>query len=161
MMTVLLIAALPALIAALPALVAAAKSASPAPAIVGYWALTWETHAPPPDATLCIAFSGWNDPANAVEESNATKDTLVGAKWIDAGGGNVNGRWNTTWIQKWETLIKSGGLASWDGIVLDVEECFETGLADGFVSLLHSAHRQGGRARHGSHGLGGRPLRVR
>lgn len=78
-----------------------------------------------------------------MSESNAVKSKLVGDKWIDAGGGGLNGRWNTSWIQKWESLIKKGDLKDWAGIVLDVEECFETGLAKDFGDLLHAAKSAG------------------
>jgi hypothetical protein len=92
---------------------------------------------------LGVAFSGWNDPQNALAESNAIKSSLVGDKWIDAGGGGLNGRWNTTWINKWQSLIESGGLSDWAGIVLDVEECFDTGLAASFGDLLKAAKAKG------------------
>jgi len=48
-----------------------------------------------------------------------------------------------SWIGKWDSLIKSGGLSDWDGIVLDVEECFETGLSSGFEGLLRTAKTAG------------------
>jgi len=109
------------------------------PAILGYWSLTWKPNAAPEGANLGIAFSGWNDPANALWDSNKVKDGLAGDKWIDAGGGNKNGRWNATLLQKWVSTIESGGLADWAGIVLDVEECFETGLAPRFAEVLAAA----------------------
>jgi len=116
----------------------------PPPAeIVGYWDTTWNPVTPPQGANLGIAFSGWNDPQNAMVDSNKVKDSLVGDKWIDAGGGNKNGRWNTTLLQKWESLIKSGGLSGWVGIVLDVEECFEAGLAQRFANVLSAAKTAG------------------
>jgi hypothetical protein len=97
----------------------------------------------PEGANLGVAFSGWNDPQSALSDSGNVKDSLVGEKWIDAGGGNENGRWNTTLLQKWESLIKSGGLSDWVGIVLDVEECFEVGLAQRFAEVLSAAKAAG------------------
>jgi hypothetical protein len=114
-----------------------------APPLVGYWDMTWSPVSAPAGANLGVAFSGWNDPANALSESDPVKTSLIGAKWIDAGGGNKNGRWNTTWISRWESLVKSGQLSSWDGLVLDVEECFEAGLAKPFASLLRATKAAG------------------
>jgi len=90
-----------------------------------------------------MAFSGWNDPVQALTASEKIKSSLVGAKWIDAGGGNLNGRWNTSWITQWQTMIEAGNLSTWDGIVLDVEECFESGLAKPFGALLRAAKAAG------------------
>lgn len=67
----------------------------------------------------------------------------MGAKWIDAGGGGFNGRWNTSWITKWQNLIEAGNLSTWAGIVLDVEECFESGLSEPFGALLRAAKTAG------------------
>jgi hypothetical protein len=68
---------------------------------------------------------------------------MVGAKWIDGGGGNKNGRWSEDWLGKWETLIKSGGLKAWEGIVFDVEECYNSGLEQAFASVLKAAKAAG------------------
>jgi len=115
----------------------------PAAYVIGYWDTTWSHVNAPAGATIGIAFSGWNDPKNGIAESNAVKNSLVGAKWIDCGGGGYNGRWNTTWISAWTELIEAGSLSSWDGIVLDVEECFDEGLAELFAGLLHAAKVHG------------------
>merc|ERR1719174_263406 len=86
-------------------------SAVPAPAlthlqsttdILGYWALTWQQTAVPSNANLGIAFSGWADPSKAKAESEPVHDGLVGGKWIDAGGGNANGRWSAEWLDQRE-----------------------------------------------------------
>lgn len=111
--------------------------------LISYWDLTWSPVSAPKGANVGIAFSGWNDPTNAISESNAVRSSLVGAKWIDAGGGGLNGRWNVTWINKWDLLIKGGGLKDWAGIVLDVEECFDSGLAEAFAGLLRTAKTAG------------------
>jgi hypothetical protein len=70
-------------------------------------------------------------------------DTLVGDKWIDAGGGNKNGRWSADWLNKWETAIKNGDLKAWSGIVFDIEECSESGLAPHFASAFRAAKAAG------------------
>merc|ERR1712232_361710 len=43
----------------------------------------------------------------------------------------------------WESAIKSGDLKKWGGIVFDVEECSESGLADKFASVLAAAKAAG------------------
>ena len=116
---------------------------APPAEIIGYWDLTWKSTGAPEGTTLGVAFSGWNEPQNALSDSSNVKSSLVGEKWIDAGGGNKNGRWNATLLQKWESLITSGGLDDWVGIVLDVEECFEVGLAPRFEAVLNVAKAAG------------------
>jgi len=111
--------------------------------IVGYWALTWQETAAPTNANLGIAFSGWANPSNAKEESEPLHDGLVGGKWIDAGGGNANGRWSSEWLGQWETTIKNGELSTWDGIVFDIEECSSSGLAGNFASAFRAAKDAG------------------
>jgi hypothetical protein len=93
----------------------------------------------PSGANIGIAFSGWNDPDKASGESDPIFDSLVGDKWIDAGGGDETGRWNADWIQAWESSIKSGKLGKWRGIVFDIEECYNEGLAQNFASLFAAA----------------------
>lgn len=97
----------------------------------------------PSNANFGIAFSGWNDPEKAKSESDPLHDGLVGDKWIDAGGGNANGRWGADWLSKWETQIKNGDLSAWDGIVFDIEECSAAGLADNFASAFRAAKEAG------------------
>merc|ERR1711896_83255 len=94
-------------------------------------------------ANLGVAFSGWNDPAKALAESEPIRNKLVGDKWIDAGGGNKNGRWSADFLAQWETAIKNGDLKKWAGIVFDVEECSESGLAKSFASVLSAAKAAG------------------
>jgi len=118
-------------------------SPTPAGSTIGYWDTTWSEVSAPVGATLSVAFSGWNNPKNALDESNAVKHKMVGDKWIDAGGGDIDGRWNKSWIKKWETEINTGGLSDWDGIVLDIEECFEVGLSSSFARLLRAAKAAG------------------
>lgn len=93
----------------------------------------------PTDATFGIAFNGWADPVKAMSESTPVHDGLLGEKWIDAGGGNANGRWSADALSAWEQTIKNGDLSSWDGIVFDIEECSSSGLAPNFESAFRTA----------------------
>lgn len=111
--------------------------------MIGYWSRTWTPTAAPRRANLGIAFSGWNDPTTALNESKQLKTSLVGAKWIDGGGGNKNGRWSEDNIKQWITAIEQGLLADWQGLVIDIEECYNTGLESSFGSLLHAAKTAG------------------
>jgi hypothetical protein len=93
----------------------------------------------PANADFGIAFNGWADPFKAQNESKYVHDGLLGEKWIDAGGGNGNGRWSEDWLGKWEQTIKNGSLSGWDGIVFDIEECSGSGLAPSFESAFRAA----------------------
>jgi len=90
-----------------------------------------------------VAFSGWNDPAQALSASEPHRSSLVGSRWIDAGGGNKNGRWNAKFLNAWTTAIRSGTLKAWAGIVFDVEECYSAGLEKSFASVLREAKSAG------------------
>jgi hypothetical protein len=90
-----------------------------------------------------VAFSGWNDPGKASGESDPVFNSLVGDKWIDAGGGDKSGRWNLQWIQAWQSSIQSGKLSKWRGIVFDIEECYDTGLAQAFSELFSATKAAG------------------
>lgn len=97
----------------------------------------------PKGANLGVAFSGWNNPVTALNESKATRSTLVGDKWIDAGGGNANGRWTSDWLQAWKSAITAGTLKDWAGIVFDVEECGSGGLEQDFADVFRAAKAAG------------------
>jgi len=90
-----------------------------------------------------VAFSGWDNPAQALSASEPHRSSLVGSQWIDAGGGNKNGRWNAKSLIEWESAIKSGKLKAWAGIVFDVEECYTPGLEKIFAGVLRAAKTAG------------------
>jgi len=90
-----------------------------------------------------VAFSGWNDPKQAISGSEPHRSSLVGAKWIDAGGGNKNGRWNAAYLAEWESSINRGALKAWSGIVFDVEECYAAGLSQDFGRVFRAAKTAG------------------
>jgi len=115
----------------------------PSALVVGYWSTTWAHVTAPSNANLGIAFSGWVDPAKAKSASAPAYASLVGDKWIDAGGGNANGRWSAAWLTKWEATIKRGDLKQWKGIVFDIEECSSAGLAPKFASTFRAAKAAG------------------
>ena len=81
--------------------------------LIGYWARTWTPIAAPKHANMGVAFSGWNDPAQALSASEPHRSSLVGSRWIDARGGNKNGRWNAKFLEAWTTAIRSGTLKAW------------------------------------------------
>jgi len=113
---------------------------TPTPAeVVGYWSRTWTPTDAPHGANIGVAFSGWNSPLTARNESDPIRSTLVGAKWIDAGGGNANGKWSAEWLSAWETAATSGDLKDWEGIVFDVEECSNGGLEKNFADAFRAA----------------------
>lgn len=90
-----------------------------------------------------VAFSGWNNPVTALNESEPIRSQLMGAAWIDSGGGNQNGRWSAEWLSAWASAIKSGSLKNWSGIVFDVEECSNSGLENNFADVLRVAKQAG------------------
>jgi hypothetical protein len=99
--------------------------------IKGYWHWTWSSSNAPADSTLSIAFSGWSDPDKALADSAPVKDKLVGDKYISLGGGNVNGKFDNSNIQRIIAAIENGKFSDYQGVVFDIEEC-DTGLASEF-----------------------------
>lgn len=92
---------------------------------------------------MAVAFSGWNNPVTALNQSEPIRSTLKGDVWIDSGGGNQNGRWSAQWLGAWSAAIKNGSLKNWSGIVFDVEECSNSGLEDNFADVLRAAKAAG------------------
>ncbi len=119
---------------------------------VGYWFPTWESeHPAPPDATTGIAFSGWPDPAQAIQDSSAIKNKLIGAEFISLGGGNASGRYNSSNLGAIADAINQGKFVGYQGIAFDIEEgdsglesdfanCFSLGKANNFQIIVATSH---------------------
>lgn len=134
----------------------AAPTSEPADgaALCGFWRWTWSNSCTPPDgANLAIAFSGWSDPATALEDSVHVKNSLACRKYISLGGGNANGAFTSASLAALTDAINAGTFAGYDGIAYDVEEgdsglglmfrhSFAAAKANGFkvlVTISHSA----------------------
>jgi len=113
----------------------------PAPNM-GYWNWTWSPSSAPDTATLGMAFSGYADPTNAIQDSAAVMGSLIGKKFISLGGGNENGRFTAAVLDSITAAITSGSFAGYDGIAYDVEEG-DSGLATAFQDSFVTARQSG------------------
>lgn len=108
----------------------------------GYYSWTWKGSSGIPSATMSVAFSGWTDVTNAVQESKKIDATLKGDKYICFGGGNANGRMSAAGLKNIDNAIKDGRLGAYAGIVYDVEEG-DSGLGQAFEESFQTAKSQG------------------
>jgi len=69
--------------------------------------------------------------------------SLIGKKYITIGGGNVAGRWSKASINTLVSIINAGQLSNYQGLALDVEECYEVGLASSFLAATAAAKARG------------------
>ena len=109
---------------------------------IGYWDWTWDPTPATPGATFGLAFSGWTDVTNAVQQSDKIKDELTGDKYICFGGGNQNGAMTSAGLQAITEAIKEGTLAGYDGVAYDVE-VGDAGLEQDFTDSFAAAQAAG------------------
>jgi len=111
---------------------------------IGYWDQTWSgPNEAPAGATLGCAFSGEVDTSRALAVSQSVYASLIGKKYITIGGGNVAGRWSKASINTLVSIINAGQLSNYQGLALDVEECYEVGLASSFLAATAAAKARG------------------
>ena len=111
--------------------------------VIGFWWWTWsDTVNPPAGTNLSIAFSGWADPAKALQDSAAIRNSLQGSKYIALGGGNSNGAWTESALTAITSAINAGDFTGYDGIAYDVEEG-EAGLETAFQQSFAAAKAKG------------------
>jgi hypothetical protein len=115
---------------------------STSPAYIGFWWWTWGSDKNPGDANFSIAFSGWSDLQNALNESAPIKKRLVGKTYFDIGGGGTNGSWTLDKVNAVTQAIEDGSLAGYDGIAWDIEEG-ATGLGAAFQASFKAAKDNG------------------
>lgn len=114
----------------------------PAPEMVGYYSPSWDKGSVGPHgSTFGIAFTGWVDPAQAIDYEGPA---LQGAKWVSVGGGNDNGKFTSSRLSSVVAGINDGTFkkAGYEGICFDVEEC-DAGLAGAFSGAFAAAKAQG------------------
>jgi hypothetical protein len=121
---------------------------------VGYYDWTWSSAADwgmGSDANLGVAFSGWADVANALDESSSMMSSLPGKKYLSIGGGNANGHLTAARLTALNDAIVRGDLDDYDGVCYDVEEgdagmesafaeSFSVAKANGFSVLVTVSH---------------------
>lgn len=104
---------------------------------IGYWNKTWAPSGAPPGATLGLAFSGYADPEQALQESQKVYASLVGNKYLSLGGsstaadGSKPGRFTHALLQSIVAYINAGRFVDYFGVAFDVEEG-DGGLAGDF-----------------------------
>lgn len=123
---------------------APAPTPEPVPAEnIGYWRRTWLSCTPPAGATFGAAFSGWNLVDNALIQSSAVRDQLVGTRYITIGGGDKNtGAFDASVLASVNAAIGDGRFAGYQGIAYDVEEG-AAGLAEAFAQSFAAAKAAG------------------
>lgn len=107
--------------------------------VIGYYERTWAPSAPVTDANVAMAFSGWANGSMALRDSSQILSNLIGEKYITIGGGNDNGKFSTESLTLLATLISQGNFSEYAGIVFDIEECAQEGLASSFDSAFTAA----------------------
>jgi hypothetical protein len=113
------------------------------PATVGLWWWTWSSNTQVPSGTNCgVAFSGWSDPYQALQDSGGIKSRLPGRKYISLGGGDADGRFSSNDLTNIKNAIYSDAFYGYDGIVFDIEEG-DSGLGDAFKSCFSAARSKG------------------
>jgi len=94
--------------------------------MVGYYSPSWDSGSKgPTGATMGVAFSGWVDPVKAIADYHGP--VLKGDKYCSVGGGNDNGRFTPSRIQKITQSMKLFKQAGYDGLCYDVEEVVGNG----------------------------------
>lgn len=111
--------------------------------IVGHYAWTWKpTGVRLHDANFSVAFNGFLDVDNILDESNRIYDTLTGEKYVAFGGGNSYGHLSSAKLQAIDTAISSGRFNRYDGFVYDIE-IGDNALASALLSSFSTAKRHG------------------
>lgn len=106
---------------------------------VGFWRWTWSPSAKPPSGcNLGLAFSGWTDVNNALQQSSSVYPSVPNSKYITLGGGNANGAFNASGLKNITGAINAGKFASYSGIAYDIEEG-SSGLAAAFAQSFATA----------------------
>jgi len=110
--------------------------------IRGIWYWTWSSNVQVGDSNLGVAFSGWVDPDQAISDSSRIINNLPGEKYIALGGGNGNGRWSATVLQKVSDYCSGGKFSGYQGVAFDIEEG-DAGLASAFANAFSSCKSGG------------------
>jgi len=111
--------------------------------LTGFYWWTWSDNPNVPSNTNAgIAFSGWVNPAQAVSDSNAVKNSLPGTKYISVGGGNKNGAWTSSAVTAVTNAFAAGTFNGYGGICYDVEEG-DSGLSGVFETSFAAAKSHG------------------
>lgn len=110
---------------------------------IGYWDWTWApTGTAPQGATLGLAFSGYADPTQALQSSQAVIDKLFGVKFLTLGGGNDAGKFTAAVLASIDQAITSGQFDAYQGLAFDIEEG-DSGLEDAFATSFQLAYARG------------------
>lgn len=123
---------------------AGSEAASAAePGLIGFWRWTW-SHAsnPPAGCNLGLAFSGWTDIDNALQQSTHVHASVPDLKYITLGGGNSSGAFDAASLQAVTDAIDAGRFAAYGGIAYDVEQG-DSGLSAAFSASFAAAKRRG------------------
>lgn len=110
---------------------------------MGYWDWTWSKSKVLAGANISIAFSGWANIDNAVNESARLKSRLPGEKYISLGGGSKKtGAFTQSFLTDIDNAIRNGTFAGYDGLAYDIE-VGDGGLGDAFAQSFKLAKEHG------------------
>jgi hypothetical protein len=111
----------------------------------GIWWWTWSSGVSgAQNLNLAVAFSGWVDSAQAIQESASLVSKLPGTKLLSLGGGDSSGRWTSTHVSNAALACRNGDFtkAGYHGIAWDIEEG-DAGLSSGFASAFSDCKKAG------------------
>jgi hypothetical protein len=110
--------------------------------VQGYYDWTWAPRAAPAGTNLGVAFGGWASATNALTDAAGILPSLVGAKYLDIGGGNTNGRWTLASITELNSKLSTIKTTGYVGVCYDIEEG-DSGLASALTSSFALAKAAG------------------
>jgi hypothetical protein len=96
--------------------------ACPTTGIIGYYDQTWAPHGAPAGANLGVAFGGWASATTALSDAAGVFSSLVGAKYLDVGGGDTTGRWSLNSITELNSKLSTIKATGYAGVCYDIEE---------------------------------------
>lgn len=96
--------------------------------MIGYYSPSWDSGSRgPAGATMGVAFSGWVDPKQAIDDYHGP--ALKGDKYCSVGGGNDHGAFTPSRVQKITQGMQLFVQAGYQGVCYDVEEVSGSGSA--------------------------------
>jgi hypothetical protein len=110
--------------------------------VKGYYDWTWAPRAAPAGTNLGVAFGGYSTAVDALADASSVYNNLVGAKYLDVGGGDATGRWSVNSISVLNNALSTIKAAGYAGVCYDIEEG-DSGLASALTSSFALAKNAG------------------
>jgi len=112
--------------------------------VIGLYYWTWDNSNPTPPAgcNLGVAFGGYSNPGTALSDASSVHNKLPGTKYLDLGGGDSSGNWDSGTLNNIITYINNNSFSAYQGICFDVEQG-NAGLSSQFESAFKAAKAKG------------------